>query len=97
VGTGRTVDVLAPSWSDDAAKRRWWARGERLSGGPGYFQAVLDLFLHSDVRPAVESIQAPTLLLRRRGDRHVRREHAQDLADTASARRRNTRVCRCLQ
>ena len=72
VGTGRIVDLLAPSWSDDAAKRRWWARGERLTGGPGYFQAVLDLFLHSDVRPAVESIQAPTLLLRRRGDRHVR-------------------------
>ncbi|MDT5103762.1 MAG: hypothetical protein QOI25_1275 [Mycobacterium sp.] len=81
VGTGRIVDLLAPSWSDDAAKRRWWARGERLSGGPGYFQAVLDLFLHSDVRPAVESIQAPTLLLRRRGDRHVHREHAKDLAE----------------
>ena len=81
VGTGRIVDLLAPSWSDDAAKRRWWARGERLTGGPGYFQAVLDLFLHSDVRPAVESIQAPTLLLRRRGDRHVHPEHAQDLAE----------------
>ncbi|WP_445160509.1 adenylate/guanylate cyclase domain-containing protein [Mycobacterium sp. Dal123C01] len=81
VGTGGVVDLLVPSWSDDSAKRRWWARGERLAGGPGYFKSVFDLFLHTDVRPALESIQAPTLLLRRRGDRHVRREHVQDLAE----------------
>jgi len=79
VGTGAMVDLLAPSWAGDAAKRRWWARGERLSGGPGYFKALYDVFVRTDVRPALESIQAPTLLLHRRGDRHVRREHAQDL------------------
>lgn len=81
VGTGGVVDLLAPTWSRDSAKRRWWARGERLSGGPGYFKTILHLFLRTDVRPAVESIQAPTLLLRRRGDRHVHREHVQDLAE----------------
>ncbi len=81
VGRGGVVDNLAPSWAGDVAKRRWWARGERLSGGPGYFRAILDLFLHSDVRPALESIQAPTLLLHRRGDRHVRGAHARDLAE----------------
>jgi class 3 adenylate cyclase len=80
VGTGADVDMLAPSWAGDAAKRRWWARGERLAGGPGYFKAILDLFLRTDVRPALESIQAPTLLLHRRGDRHVRVDHARDLA-----------------
>ena len=42
--TGGIVDMLAPSWAGDAAKRRWWARGERLAGGPGYFKAVLDLY-----------------------------------------------------
>jgi class 3 adenylate cyclase len=78
------VDLLAPSWADDPAKRRWWARGERLAGGPGYFAAILDLFLHTDVRPALESIQAPTLVLHRRGDRHVRGEHAQHLAERIS-------------
>ena len=35
--------------------------------------------MRTDVRPALESIQAPTLLLHRRGDRHARGEHAQDL------------------
>ena len=81
VGSGAVVDLLAPSWAGDAAKRRWWARGERLAGGPGYFKAILDLFLRTDVRPALESIQAPTLLLHRRGDRHVRGEHARYLAE----------------
>jgi class 3 adenylate cyclase len=80
VGTGAVVEQLAPSWAGDTAKRRWWARGERLAGGPGYGRAVLDLFLHTDVRPVVESIQAPTLILHRRGDRHVNIGHADYLA-----------------
>lgn len=81
VGTGVLVELLAPSWAGDDGKRRWWARSERLAGGPGYFRAVLELFLRSDVRPALESIQAPTLLLHRRGDRHVLGDHAQALAE----------------
>ena len=80
VGTGAVAEWLAPSWAGDAAKRRWWARGERLAGGPRYFKAILDLFLHTDVRPVLESIQAPTLLLHRRGDRHVNVGHAEYLA-----------------
>ena len=79
IGTGALMDVLAPSWSGDAAKRRWWARGERLSGGPG-LKAALDLWMRLDVRHAVGGIQAPTLLMRRRGDRDLPREHVLDLA-----------------
>ncbi|HTQ20206.1 adenylate/guanylate cyclase domain-containing protein [Mycobacterium sp.] len=81
VGTGVVVDELAPSWAGDAAKRRWWARGERLAGGPGYFKAIFDLFLGTDVRPVLDSIQAPTLVLHRRGDRHVNEGHGRYLAD----------------
>ncbi|MFN8102148.1 MAG: adenylate/guanylate cyclase domain-containing protein [Mycobacterium sp.] len=80
VGNGDVVDLLAPSWAGDAAKRRWWARGERLAGGPGYFKAILDLFLHTDIRPVLDSIQAPTLVMHRRGDRHVLAEHPRDVA-----------------
>jgi class 3 adenylate cyclase len=81
VGTGAVADILAPSWASDAGKRRWWARGERLAGGPGYFKAIVDLYLRSDVRPALDSIQAPTLLMHRRGDRHVFGGHARYLAE----------------
>ncbi|HVQ52860.1 MAG TPA: alpha/beta hydrolase, partial [Mycobacterium sp.] len=52
VGTGATLDRLAPSWAGDDAKRRWWARCERLEGTPGYFRWMLDLYLNSDLRPA---------------------------------------------
>ena len=81
VGTSALVDVLAPSWAGDAAKRRWWARGERLAGGPGYFKTLVELYLRTDLRPVLESIQAPTLLLHRRGDRHVIGGHARYLAE----------------
>jgi class 3 adenylate cyclase len=80
VGSGAVVDILAPSWAGDAARRRWWARGERLAGGPGYFKAIFDLYLRTDIRPVLESIQAPTLLLHRRGDRHVTGGHSRYLA-----------------
>ena len=80
-GTGRVADVLAPSWGDNGTMRRWWARGERLSGGPGYFKHIHDVYLRSDVRPALESIQAPTLVLHRRGDRHVLSGHVRYLAE----------------
>src|ERR1700761_2617615 len=49
--------------------------------GPRYFAAILDLFLRTDVTPALGSIQAPTLILRRRGDRHVTEGHARQLAE----------------
>ncbi|OIN79961.1 adenylate/guanylate cyclase domain-containing protein [Mycobacterium malmoense] len=81
VGTGAIVDILAPSWADDPAKRRWWARGERLAGGPGYFKAILDLYLRTDIRPVLASIQAPTLVLHRRGDPHVAAGHSRYLAE----------------
>lgn len=80
VGRGAVVDHLAPSWTGDPAKRRWWARNERLSGGPGYFEKILDVFLRTDVGPALASIQAPTLVLHRRGDRHVIGAHAREVA-----------------
>lgn len=79
VGTGAVADLLAPSWASDPLKRRWWARAERLATGPGDFMNAFDVFAHTDVRPVLGSIQAPTLVLRRRGDRHARDGHAQDI------------------
>ena len=81
VGTGALVDLLAPSRADDLAFRQWWARSERLSAGRGYFRHILELFLRTDVRAIVESIQAPTLVIRRRGDLHVRDGHAQAIVE----------------
>ena len=81
LGTGAMVDISAPSWAGDAAKRRWWARSERLSGGQNYFRRALNYFMRTDLRPVLESIQAPTLILRRRDEREVRRGHALTLLE----------------
>jgi class 3 adenylate cyclase len=82
VGTGGLADFFAPSRAGDEWFRAWWGRGERLSAGHGYIRHILALFLGSDVRAALPSIQAPTLLARRTGDYHVRAGHATAMADT---------------
>jgi class 3 adenylate cyclase len=87
-GTGSAVELLAPSWSRDVAKRRWYGRGERLAGGRGYFKAISDLFQHTDLRPVLESIQAPTLIVHRRGDRFVVPGHAKYVAERIPHARR---------
>ena len=42
---------------------------------------ILEVFLRTDVRLVLESIQAPTLILRRRDDWHVRAGHAEHLVE----------------
>jgi class 3 adenylate cyclase len=78
---GTVIDAWAPSWAGDAAKRRWWGRNERLGGGPGFFRAMARLWLRTDIRPVLGTVQAPTLVLGRKGDRDIIAGHARDVAD----------------
>lgn len=80
-GTGALADVLAPTWIDDGPRRQWWSRSERLAGGPGYFSRLYELYMRSDIRPELENIRTKTLLLHRKGDRHVRIDHGRYLAE----------------
>ena len=84
VGTGDLIDRWAPSRADEAWFREWWGRGERLSGGRRYLSQIVERFLRTDVRGVLEAIQAPTLVLRRRDDPHVREGHAQFLVEHIS-------------
>jgi class 3 adenylate cyclase len=81
VGRGPLLDWVAPSRAGDPLFRRWYLRSERLGGGPGEASAVYRVFMRSDLLGVLPSIQAPTLLLRRRGDRHVRDGHARLIAE----------------
>jgi class 3 adenylate cyclase len=78
--SGATIDRWAPSWSHDQAKRLWWARGQRLVG-PGYLKAMFELWLRTNVVPVLGTVQAPTLVMGRRGDADVMAGHARDVAD----------------
>jgi class 3 adenylate cyclase len=81
VGTGDLIDRWAPSRAGETWFRESWGRGERLSGGRRYLAQIVELFLRTDVRGVLGAIQAPTLVLRRRDDPHVRVGHAQYLVD----------------
>jgi len=80
-GTGDLVDYLAPSRSADPAFRRWLARGQRLGAGPGTASAIYEVFMGTDLSGILPSIRAPTLVLHREGDQHVRPGHARYLAE----------------
>lgn len=80
-GTGALADTLAPSRASDPMFRRWFARCERLGSGPSEAHAVYSFFMRTDLLGVLPSIQAPTLLVRRRGDAHVRDGHARLIAE----------------
>jgi class 3 adenylate cyclase len=82
-GSGTVTETLAPSMVRDEEARRRWARVERLSATPDLI-AIPRAFMESDVTDLLSAIQAPTLLMSRRGDRHVRPEHSRFLATQIS-------------
>ena len=82
-GTGAVTETLARSMVQGDEVRLRWARAERLSGAPDRI-AIPRAFMESDVTDVVSAIQAPTLLISRQGDRHVRPEHSRFLATRIS-------------
>ena len=82
-GTGRgpIAEALGPSRASEPGFRRWFTKGERLGGGPRTNATIYRVFQASDVTGALASVRAPTLVLHRTGDRHVRGGHAQLLAE----------------
>jgi class 3 adenylate cyclase len=78
-GTGAVTETLAPGMVRTAEARRRWARGERLSATPDSV-AIPRAFMESDLTQVLSAIQAPTLVISRRGARHVRPEHGRYIA-----------------
>src|SRR5262249_6893414 len=69
-----------PSRRDDAAFLQWFGRLERASASPGAILALMRANYEIDVRHALPTIQAPTLVLHRVGDRAVPVEAGRYLA-----------------
>jgi class 3 adenylate cyclase len=61
--------TLAPSKVDDAEFLRAWARYSRLCASPGAIVAIDRASYEIDARAVLPSIQAPTLVMHREGDR----------------------------
>ena len=80
MGTGSNLDLQGPSALADPAFVRWWARLERLVATPGAYRELADIMTGLDVRSVLPSIQAPTLILQRTGDRIIPADQAHYLA-----------------
>jgi class 3 adenylate cyclase len=63
--------AFAPSATDDPELLSWWTRLLRSGTSPRAAAALMDMYLDIDVRPALEAVTAPTLLLHRSGDRLI--------------------------
>jgi len=65
-GRGALLEYVAPSRLGDDAFCEWWARYQRLGSSPGSVLAVRTALSEMDVRPVLQSIRVPTLVLHRR-------------------------------
>lgn len=85
-GTGALLDVFGPSRRDEPGLRSWFARCERLGLRPANCEPVYaKVFMPSDLREIAALVTSPTLLLRRKGDRHVRDGHARHMVSLMPA------------
>jgi class 3 adenylate cyclase len=71
-GEGVLPRLYAPSMVNDKAMVQWFARIERASASPGSMLALFRANYETDVREILATIQVPTLVLHRAGDRTVR-------------------------
>lgn len=62
------LDFFAPSAASNPQAAEWWTRFMRMSASPAMFVALMKTNGMTDVRSVLPSVQAPTLVLHRKGD-----------------------------
>jgi class 3 adenylate cyclase len=80
-GTGRTLPIAAPSAPMQGPVHDAYTRYERVSASPGTVEAIMSMVLELDVRSALSTISAPTLVIHRAGNDYVPPEHGRFLAE----------------
>jgi class 3 adenylate cyclase/pimeloyl-ACP methyl ester carboxylesterase len=79
--------VYAPSVAREPGLREWTKRWIRYCVTPGAFEALLRMNAEIDVRPVLQAIHVPTLVLHRTGDRAVALDRGREFADGLPASR----------
>jgi pimeloyl-ACP methyl ester carboxylesterase len=74
------LELFAPSFAGDPQAAEFTARMERSAASPAMVQQIFEMFLDIDVREILPTIQIPTLVVHRRGDRVVNWRAGEDLA-----------------
>lgn len=70
-GEGPPLELWAPSVAGSREIQAWWGSMERMGASPGALRALLTMIRDIDVRATLPTIQVPTLVLHRSGDRVV--------------------------
>ena len=68
-GTPALLPLFAPSLADDERFGAWWGRYARLAASPRVAAQFLEATLMTDISDVLPTIQAPTIVLHRTGDR----------------------------
>jgi pimeloyl-ACP methyl ester carboxylesterase/DNA-binding SARP family transcriptional activator len=76
------VDDFAPSLAADQQYRSWHQRYERTAASTDSLRELLDVIAEMDVGEVLPSLDVPTLVLHRTGDRRVPVERGRELAAT---------------
>ncbi len=79
-GGPASVEYFAPSMADNPEFREGWARYLRAAATPGSIRDILEVLRDIDVRDVLPAVQAPTLVIHRKGDRMMRYEAGEDMA-----------------
>ena len=80
-GSETMAALLAPSRAGDPRFLRWFAKWQRASASPRVALLLLRALAEVDVRPVLPLVQAPTLVLHRRGFSLIPIEHGRYLAE----------------
>lgn len=80
-GSPNYYDNTAPSLLEDPQMQRWLGHYTKLAAAPGVIDLVYDFHVRIDVRSALASIQAPTLVIARRDASHHRPAFSRYLAE----------------
>jgi class 3 adenylate cyclase len=86
-GTGRQLELTAPSLANDAYELNLMGRAERYSASPGVADAFFRMITDIDVRNVLPAVHVPTLVVHRAGDRWIRPQHGRYLADQVAGAR----------
>lgn len=75
------IEDRAPSKSADPEFRQWWASYLRMGASPGAAVALTRMNARIDVRPILRTIQVPTLVIHRSGDRCLLVDEGRHIAE----------------
>jgi pimeloyl-ACP methyl ester carboxylesterase len=75
------LELFIPQFASDARFRRWWQRAGNRGASPATAQAMARTRFQTDLRPVLPAIQAPTLVVHRKGNRAAFVGHGRYLAD----------------